>query len=128
MSKSPVVIHLNGAKGHAKPIRVGDTYHHPITYVDGAGAPIDKGAPIVWLAQIRSSYRSPLIVATFDVVVSGAFDNIVSINLTEDVTLLLEPGSYVWDLEQRTPGVPDDEVLTKVEGDAIIKSDVSRAA
>jgi hypothetical protein len=123
MSRSPVVLNLNGAKGHAKAIKVGDSYSHPITYEFPDGSPIDKGPPLSWLSQIRTKPLSPLIVATFTVTVSGAFNNIVTISLTDDETKLLDPGEYHWDLEETNPGV---SVWTKAEGVAIVKSDVSR--
>jgi hypothetical protein len=122
MSNSPARLDLNGKKYQAAPIRCGDDFIHPITFEYSDGQPINKSA-VTWLCQLRPFASSDIIVATFDITVTGADSNIVSIILTDTVTALLEPGNYVWDLQE----IDGSTTITRVAGVAVVEPDVSRS-
>ena len=121
MSAAPAVLNLNG-DGYAAPIRRGDTYSHPFTFVTSAGAAIDKSA-CTFRAQIRDlPGDAAAATASFTVALSGAGSNVVTISMTATQTAQLAPGTYAWDLEETTGST----VVTRVAGEAVISQDVSR--
>ena len=122
MSYSPARLNLNGKKYQAAPIRCGDDYVHVFTFVDANELPINK-AGSTWLCQLRSFATSDVVEATFEVVVTGTDSNIVSIILTDTVTAALEPGNYVWDIQEIAGSV----TVTRIAGAAVVEPDVSRS-
>lgn len=121
MSAAPAVLHLDGTRGMAAPIRWGDDYSHSIRFQDADGNPISKlGA--VWRCQLREHPGSSATAAVFSVALSGAGDNIVTFSLSDSVTEDLVPGKYAWDLEETAAGV----TTTRAAGRALVLRDVSR--
>jgi hypothetical protein len=124
MSYSPASLNLDGKRNQAQPIRRGDDYVHVFTFVTGDDppVPIDKSGS-TWLAQIRKFANSSAIVATFTTTVTGADSNLVSIILSDTQTALLEPGKYVWDLQE----IAGSSTITRVAGEVLVEPDVSRS-
>jgi hypothetical protein len=122
VSARPAPVNLDGGRDQAAPIRRGDDYTHSFTFVDAAGAPISKAAPITWRAQLRTTTSAAAATVSFTVVVSGVSNNIVTISLTEVQTAAIPAGKYVWDLEETNAGT----VITRIAGVAVVERDVSR--
>jgi len=122
MSVNPGHLDLNGKHGQAPALRCGDTYDHPLTFVDSNGAAIDKSTA-TFMSQIRPSETSEIIIADFGIAITGAGNNVVTISLDATLTAPLIPGKYVWDL-QETIGLT---TVTRLAGEAVVESDVSRA-
>ena len=122
MSYSPARLNLNGKKYQAAPIRCGDDYVHVFTFVDANELPINK-AGSTWLCQLRSFATSSVVEAEFEVTVTGTDSNIVTISLSDTITAALEPGNYVWDIQEIAGSV----TVTRIAGAAVVEPDVSRS-
>jgi hypothetical protein len=124
VSYAPASLDLNGRRNQAQPIRCGDDYVHVFTFVTGdePPVPINKTGS-TWLAQIRKFATSSAVIAEFTVTVTGADSNLVSIILSETQTALLEPGEYVWDLQE----ISGSSTITCLAGEVLVEPDVSRS-
>lgn len=118
MSIYPATLNFNGKSNQGAPLYIGDDFYHQFTFIDGAGDPIDKSGA-TYVAQVKRS-KTGNVVAEFDVTVSGDDNNIVELFMSHENTILLDPGTYTWDLQET-----DDLVLTRVAGILVAKRGVS---
>jgi len=92
--------------------RQGDTKRVKIDY----GAGVDITGYKFWLT-LRSEYGDPVIVAQASSVagtqsLDDVLNGIAFVQLESDVTKLIPPGKYVWDVQRVVPGTSPPDVLT----------------
>ncbi len=106
-----------------RPIEVymGDDYSHVVTLTSDGTTPINITGR-TYAAKIRASRDSTTVLLTFTCSVLVGTDGKVTITSTDTLTAALQPGVYVWDLEE-TSGTT---VTTILAGDAVVTQDVTR--
>lgn len=121
MSTAPAVWDFDGSDDNHHPVRRGDSFSHAFTFVDDQGAAIDKSSSTV-TAQIRDLPGDLGVVFEFDVTVTGAANNVVTIRATPVETAQLAPGDYGWDLQE------DDgtDTVTRLAGRVTVVQDYTR--
>lgn len=99
----------------------GDTVLVPVQ-IKESGAPANVTGR-TYKAQVRREADGP-VVASFTVDSTAAATGVIGLNLNASTTEALAPGSYIWDLEQKTAG----SVRTLLAGHVEVRGDVSRDA
>jgi hypothetical protein len=84
-------------------IEQGNTWSASLTFTDGNKQPIDL-TPYIFTAQIRPSYSSSTVTATFTCTVTDPIHGVVTLTLTNDQTAALPaPFTGQWDLWMSSP-------------------------
>lgn len=101
----------------------GDDFSSQITFQEGEPlAPVDVSGR-TYTAQLRRSENGEL-VEDFSIDMTDAATGIVLLVLSDTLTADLD-GSYVWDMQQESPG---DVIRTVLAGEFTVNRDVTRAA
>jgi nitrogen fixation protein FixH len=84
-------------------IEQGNTWSASLTFTDGTGTAINLTG-YTFTAQIRPSYSSSTVTATFTCTVTDAIHGVVTLSLTSDQTAALPaPFTGQWDLWMSSP-------------------------
>jgi hypothetical protein len=101
----------------------GDDFAHTVTFKDVNGAVINVSSRS-FSSQLRRYPDTSVIAATFGVDMTNATTGVVVFTLADTVTSDLDPGPYVYDVQQTDSGT----VTTMLAGDVTVAADVTRAS